>query len=356
MAVTIKDVAREARVSVASVSRALNGQHQRDRTNPRTHPRRRHPSALRAAQRGAQPDHPAHADDRRACCPDLHGEFFSELIRGIDLAARARGLHLLVSSSHGDASEAARCVARDAGPRRWPAGHVAACRCDFLRDNLPETLPTVLMNTPVTSAHYPTLNIDNYGGAFAMMQHLIERGHRAHRADRRTGRQFRCQRSACAVIAMRWRRHATGCRAQILRRRFHRGIRLPRRPAAAGDANTSACRVRRQRHDGGRLPVCADRSRHSRSRRHRPGRLRRYSDRPLRHATVDDGARAHRRSRPQRTGASGHAIENPDAAQACLQTLAANSSCAHPAVRTGNMPGHHISKPIELTSSPHSIR
>ena len=37
--------------------------------------------------------------------PDLHGEFFSEVIRGIDLAARREGLHVLVSSSHADTGE-----------------------------------------------------------------------------------------------------------------------------------------------------------------------------------------------------------------------------------------------------------
>jgi LacI family transcriptional regulator len=41
--------------------------------------------------------------------PTLYGEFFSELIRGIDIAARARGLHLLISSTHCDAVEA-RCI------------------------------------------------------------------------------------------------------------------------------------------------------------------------------------------------------------------------------------------------------
>src|SRR4029077_11369254 len=45
-----------------------------------------------------------------ALLPDLHGEYFSELIRGIDLAARARGLHLLVSSSHGNPAEAAAAL------------------------------------------------------------------------------------------------------------------------------------------------------------------------------------------------------------------------------------------------------
>src|SRR4029077_18543111 len=95
-----------------------------------------------------------------ALLPDLHGEFFSELIRGIDLAARARGLHLLVSSSHGDGAEAADST-------RAPQGcsshgdvdeAVAALRAlqgrvdgllvmwpnvdaSFLRDNLPDALP-----------------------------------------------------------------------------------------------------------------------------------------------------------------------------------------------------------------------
>src|SRR5258706_11787273 len=37
--------------------------------------------------------------------PDLHGEFFSEVIRGIDLAARREGLHVLLASSHSDTDE-----------------------------------------------------------------------------------------------------------------------------------------------------------------------------------------------------------------------------------------------------------
>src|SRR5688500_2858405 len=37
--------------------------------------------------------------------PDLYGEFFSEVIRGIDTAARRLQYHLLVSSSHNDTEE-----------------------------------------------------------------------------------------------------------------------------------------------------------------------------------------------------------------------------------------------------------
>src|SRR5262245_9418746 len=37
--------------------------------------------------------------------PDLYGEFFSELIRGIQQAAHGQGYHLLFSSAHGGKNE-----------------------------------------------------------------------------------------------------------------------------------------------------------------------------------------------------------------------------------------------------------
>src|SRR5882724_1623649 len=109
MAVTIKDVAREAKVSVASVSRALNG------NSSVTEDTRRHivgiASRLRYMPHGAARSLITRRTNTvGALLPDLFGEFFSELIRGIDLAARSRGLHLLVSSSHGDAAEAAAAL------------------------------------------------------------------------------------------------------------------------------------------------------------------------------------------------------------------------------------------------------
>ncbi|RBD06289.1 LacI family transcriptional regulator, partial [Xanthomonas oryzae pv. oryzae] len=100
-AVTIKDVAREAQVSVATVSRALNGH------DNVAGPVRQ--QVLEVAERLRYSPHAAarSLSSRRSqtlgvVLPDLYGEFFSELIRGIDGAARAAGQHLLVSSYHGD--------------------------------------------------------------------------------------------------------------------------------------------------------------------------------------------------------------------------------------------------------------
>ncbi|MEO7149666.1 MAG: LacI family DNA-binding transcriptional regulator [Rhodanobacteraceae bacterium] len=177
MGITIKDVAKAAGVSVASVSRALNGH---DNVTAETRQR-----IAGVARRLRYVPHSAARSlvTRRtqtigALLPDLFGEFFSELIRGIDLAARARGLHLLVSSSHGDASEAAAALRAMQGRVDGlliMSPHVDAA---FLDDHLHTTLPAVLMNTTVQAARYATLNIDNHGGAFAMTQHLLKRGYR----------------------------------------------------------------------------------------------------------------------------------------------------------------------------------
>ena len=114
-----------------------------------------------------------------AVLPDLYGEFFSELIRGIDLAARARGLHLLVSSSHDGVDDAAAAVRAMRGRVDGMLILSEYVDAGFLDDNLPTNLPAVLLDSPVKSARYPVLNIDNRAGAIAMVQHLIEAG-RSH--------------------------------------------------------------------------------------------------------------------------------------------------------------------------------
>ena len=177
MAVTIRDVAREARVSVASVSRALNGH-----VNVTAETRARIQAI--AAQLRYVPHGAARSLITRrtqtigALLPELYGEFFSELIRGIDLAARARGLHLLVSSSHGDASEAASALRAMQGRVDGLlilSPHVDAA---FLRANLADTTPAVLLNSSVQPGACAVLNADNFGGARALVRHLLAIGYR----------------------------------------------------------------------------------------------------------------------------------------------------------------------------------
>lgn len=176
MAATIKDVARHAKVSVASVSRALNGigvvaQTTRQRV-------------FRAAEKLHYVPHAAARSLSTNCTqtigvllPDIYGEFFSELIRGIDTAARGRSLHLLVTGSHGDASEAAAAIRAMTGRVDGLLIMSPYVDSEFLSSSLRAAMPIVLMNTREQVQKHASLTVDNYGGAFAMVSHLAAIGH-----------------------------------------------------------------------------------------------------------------------------------------------------------------------------------
>jgi LacI family transcriptional regulator len=178
MAVTIKDVARAAGVSVATVSRTLNGH-----ANVIAPTRERVLSVV--AQLRFVPSSTARSMITRrthtvgALLPDLHGEYFSELIRGIDLAARARGLHLLVSSSHGDAAEAAAALRAMSGRVDGLLVMSPHANADFLWGNVADDVPAVLMNTREVGGRHSSFAVDNHGGAHSMVRHLVECGHRS---------------------------------------------------------------------------------------------------------------------------------------------------------------------------------
>ena len=177
MPATIKDVAERAGVSVATVSRVLN---RLDIVSDST--------ARRVSEAAAKLGYIPHAGARSlsmrrtqcvgAVLPDLYGEFFSELIRGIDRAAREQAQHLLLTCSHGDAGElsgALRAMQGRADGVLVMSPHVDAA---VVEGNLPPTMPIVLMNTPRGGSPYSSFLVDNHGGATAMVKHLWGRGHR----------------------------------------------------------------------------------------------------------------------------------------------------------------------------------
>lgn len=176
-AATIKDVAKKAGVSLATVSRALNGH---SIVTPRTRDRiLKIASELRYVPSGAARS----LITRRTqtvgiLLPDLYGEFFSELIRGIDQAARGRGLHLLLSGSHSDTAEAAAALRAMHGRVDGLLVMSPHADAEFLAANPPHGVPMVLMNTRASGGQFPSFNVDNFGGAFAMVKHLVARGHR----------------------------------------------------------------------------------------------------------------------------------------------------------------------------------
>src|SRR5256714_5190687 len=177
MGVTLKDVAREAQVSTATVSRVINGH---GNVSEATRER-----ILGVAERlryvpdsGARSLSTGLTHTIGVLLPDLYGEFFSEIIRGIDQAARGRGLHLLLSGVHGSAAEAARAIRALKG--RVDGLLIMSPYADaaFLEEHSAADTPAVLMNTPVRGYGHSAFCIDNRGCARVMVSHLASVGHR----------------------------------------------------------------------------------------------------------------------------------------------------------------------------------
>lgn len=176
MNVTIKEVAKKAGVSTATVSRVFNNagvvdEETRRRVKEVAHELRYTPNAL---GRGLST---RRTDAIGLLLPDLHGEFFSEVIRGADQAAQQNRYHLLVSSSHTtrEALQSALQVMRG----RVDGLIVMSPSIDehSLKENLPRSLPVVLLNCLVDDDSYDSFNIDNYTGAYEMVRHLVQHGH-----------------------------------------------------------------------------------------------------------------------------------------------------------------------------------
>ena len=179
MSASIKEVALKAGVSIATVSRVLN-----DKGPVAVETRQRILAAieqLRYVPHGAARSLITNQTDTiGVLLPDLYGEFFSEVIRGIDLAARRSGFHVLISGFHSDRAEIEAVLRALRGRVDGLIVLSPDVDAQSLRRNLPETLPVVLLNTPMegNGAAFDAINLDNHGGAFAMVRHLAGLGHR----------------------------------------------------------------------------------------------------------------------------------------------------------------------------------
>lgn len=171
---TIRDVARRAQVSVASVSRALNGL---DNVSEAT--KARVTVAVRelgyVPHAGARSLSLARTNAVGVVLPDLHGEFFSEIVRGMDREASRRGYLLLLSNlhAHGGQPSAMRAMRGRVDALIVMAPHLSA---EELAESLPAGLRAMLINTRDRTGKHPTIRLDNDAGVRAVVDHLAALG------------------------------------------------------------------------------------------------------------------------------------------------------------------------------------
>ncbi len=174
MSTTVRDVADQAGVSVATVSRVFNDS---DRVREAT--RQRVLDAARALD--YVPNEAARTLTTQktktigVLLPDMHGEFFAQVIRGLDHTAQEHGYHLLVSSSHGLEDEIRTMMSAlrgrvDGLVVMWPHEHAS-----FLDASTTDAL--LLLNASDEVSGVPALGVDNRGGAFKAVAHLADHGH-----------------------------------------------------------------------------------------------------------------------------------------------------------------------------------
>lgn len=109
--------------------------------------------------------------------PDVHGDFYGELLRGANGEARRRRFHLLVSAEQG---------AEDAGPHAPPGGHLAFGLIDGLvlmitepneelwREAWALKLPVVVLDYEVQEEGVDCVLVDNTTGTTQATRHLLE--------------------------------------------------------------------------------------------------------------------------------------------------------------------------------------
>ena len=174
---TLKDVAKAADVSIASASRAINGL-----DNVTADIRAR---VLEAASKlryvphwGARSLAMNRTNTIGLLLPDIYGEFFSEIIRGVDVAARARGLHLLVSGSHGDLHEAVAAVRAMGGRVDGLLVMSPFVDSEDLAAVLPLNLPLVTIASRIGTTGHAAITVDNFAGGRIAGLHLAGLGRR----------------------------------------------------------------------------------------------------------------------------------------------------------------------------------
>ena len=175
--VTIRQVAKEAGVSVATASRALNG------LSNVTKPTRAKIEAVAEKlnyipHSGARNLTKRRTDTIGVILPDLFGEFFSEVIRGIDRAVHSQGKTLLLGSMHGSQQETLQAIramrGRVDGLIVMPPNSVA----ETLHTEAFGAFPLVLLNAVPAKGKIPSVSVDSKAGARLATKHLIERGAR----------------------------------------------------------------------------------------------------------------------------------------------------------------------------------
>lgn len=174
MKVTIKDVAKKANVSIATVSYAMNGC---NRVSEKT---RQHVLNIANEMNYVANTNAKQLKQRRSYSVGLFlnywfGPVYSELVKGIEKVCHQKGYDLVACSMYGNENSTAHKYIRD----RVVDGAIILTNSfysDFLASFAGPDFPMVVLDRELTAPHIYNILIDNFGGAFSATKELVLKG------------------------------------------------------------------------------------------------------------------------------------------------------------------------------------
>ena len=176
MRATIKDVARDAGVAISTVSRVLNN------SGPVSESTRKR--IMDSVERlGFVPNKSASNLVTQkthmigVILPDLYGEFYSEVIRSLDQTAQTYGYNVILSSSQNNQAEVEAALKPMQGSVDGLIVMYPNVNALLDKNSFPVDIPLVLLHNRASDDRFYSITVDNFGGAHAMVNHLIQVGH-----------------------------------------------------------------------------------------------------------------------------------------------------------------------------------
>lgn len=178
MGVTIRDVAKRAGVSIATVSRVLN------QSKPVSN-RLKQRIMQAVEETGYRPNAVARSMIRKktgligVIVPEIANPYFSGLVEGIEAVAKERACYIILAISEKDAHRELELLrifqSKQMDGILWAAARVdSACQQEVMQLKT----PCVLIGQRSESEDIPSITIDNRRASYEIVSHLIQLGHR----------------------------------------------------------------------------------------------------------------------------------------------------------------------------------
>jgi LacI family transcriptional regulator len=175
MTTTIKQIAKKANVSIATVSRALNNDSKvTDETREKI---------MRISNElNYKPNLIARSFAKKTSniigliLPGISDEFFTDIIRGVDEITYKNGFYTMVASSHGYRTLSDSMLAFSNAGLIGGVILLLPTQTDEIRSSLNQAkVPVVLISGGKENYGFDTVAIDNYQGAFNATEYLIKK-------------------------------------------------------------------------------------------------------------------------------------------------------------------------------------